>query len=119
MVALLHLPGDRVHQVGLAQADAAVEEQRVEGDLAALGDALGHPAGRGVGELIRLADDEVLEGAAPVDRRGRQLEIRNDRAAGRGAGAGAGAAALDGATANSSRLTGIPSLHMSARMASP
>ena len=65
-----------MHQVGLAEADPAVEEERVEGDRPALGDALGHAAGGGVGELVRLADDEVVEGAAPVERRGGQVDVR-------------------------------------------
>ena len=88
-VGLPHLPGDRLHEVGLAEADAAVEEQRVEGDRAALGHALGDAARGGVGELVRLADDEVVEGAAPVDRRGRQVVTgRRRRAAAPGAGGG-------------------------------
>ena len=54
------VPGDGVHQVGLAQTHTAVEEQRVEGDLG----ALGHAPGGGVGEFVGLADHEVLEAEA-------------------------------------------------------
>ena len=54
-----------MHQMGLAEADAAIEEQRVEGHGARLGDALGG----GMGELVGLADDEILEGEARIERR--------------------------------------------------
>ena len=64
-IVLLHLPGDRVHQVGLAEADAAIEEQRVERHRS----AVGHAPRRGMGELVRLADDEILEGEARIERR--------------------------------------------------
>ena len=59
------LQADRVHQVGLAEADAAIEEQRVE---ARARRALGDAAGAGIGELVRLADDEGVEGEALVER---------------------------------------------------
>ncbi len=60
-----------MHQVGLAEADAAIEEQRVERDARRLGDA----ARRGVGELVRLADDETLEGEAAVERRAQRVGV--------------------------------------------
>jgi hypothetical protein len=43
-----------VHQVRLAEPDAAVEEQRVE---AGLGRPLRDAARAGMGEFVRLADD--------------------------------------------------------------
>ena len=54
-----------MHQVGLAEPDAAIKEQRVEraepdGRDGGLGDA----PGGGMGELVRLADDEMIEGEA-------------------------------------------------------
>jgi hypothetical protein len=59
----LKLPRDGVHQVRLAQAHAAVEEQRVERHVAAFGDA----ARGGLGQFVGLADDEVLEGEVRVE----------------------------------------------------
>ena len=118
-VAAAHLPGDGVHQVGLAEADAAVEEQRVEAHRPALGHALGDPARGGVRQLVRLADDEIVEGAAPVERRRRAGRTSAPRATGRtparpaprrdrGSSAPAG-----GTTPNSRRLTATPSLQSS------
>ena len=57
------LVADRVHQVGLAEADPAVQEERVVGVAGALGD---RQAG-GVGEAVGRADDEVGEGVARVE----------------------------------------------------
>ena len=54
------LVADRVQQVGLAEADAAVDEERVVGLRRQLGDGL---AG-GLGELVGVADDEGVEGVA-------------------------------------------------------
>ena len=48
---------DRVHQVRLAEAHAAVQEERVVGVAGALGDR----EGGGVGEPVGRADDEVGE----------------------------------------------------------
>ena len=81
------LPGDRVHQVGLAEPDAAVEEQRVERRRGELGDALGG----GERELVGLADDEVLEGAARVER-GADVAVERPRPSASGRSAAAGAA---------------------------
>ena len=53
---------DRVHQVGLAEAHAAVEEERVVG----AGGGLGDRARGGVGELVGGADDEGVEGEARI-----------------------------------------------------
>ena len=60
-----HLVADRVHQVGLAEADPAVQEQRVVGVAGALGD---RQAG-GMGQAVGRADDEVGEGVAGVEVR--------------------------------------------------
>ncbi len=60
--------GDRVHEVGLAEADTPIEEERIEGDRT----ALGNPAGSGMGELVRLADHEIVKGEARVELRAGQ-----------------------------------------------
>ena len=51
------VPGDGMHQMGLAKADPAIEEQRVERHRRRLGD----PPRGGVGKFVGLADDEILE----------------------------------------------------------
>ena len=78
---------DGVHQVRLAEADAAVDEQRVVGPRGGLGDG----AGGRVGELVRRSDDELLEGVALLVlrrrsgggfgrvRRGRGVPLRGGR----------------------------------------
>ena len=63
-IALADVPGDGVHQVGLAEADAGIEEQRVERRDIGFRD----PARRRPGELVGLADDERIEGEAAVER---------------------------------------------------
>ena len=60
---------DRVHQVGLAQPDAAVEKERVVGHRG----RLGHRLRGGVGEAVRIPDDEVVEGVARVEVSGPQF----------------------------------------------
>ena len=57
------LVADGVHQVRLAEADAAVQEERVVGVAGALGD---RQAG-GVGQAVGRADDEGAEGVARVE----------------------------------------------------
>ena len=57
------LVADGVHQVGLAEADPAVQEERVVGVAGALGDR----QARGVGEAVGRADDEVRERVARVE----------------------------------------------------
>ena len=57
------LVADRVHQVGLAKADPAVQEERVVGVPRALRD---RQAG-GVGQPVGRPDDEVGEGVARVE----------------------------------------------------
>ena len=65
-LAALDLVADGVHQVGLAHADAAVEEERVVG----LGRTLRDRLAGGVGELVAAADDEGVEGVARIQLRG-------------------------------------------------
>ena len=50
--------------MGFAKAGAAMEEQRVEDELAALGQG---PRGI-IGDLIGLADDEAVKGVARFER---------------------------------------------------
>ena len=64
-IAAQDLLGDRVHQVRLAEADAAVEEERVVGARRRLRDG----ARRGVGELVGGSDDEGVEREARIGRR--------------------------------------------------
>ena len=56
-VALADQVADRVHQVRLAEADAAVDEQRVVGRAGILRDLVR----RGLGEVVALALDEAGE----------------------------------------------------------
>ena len=57
------LVADGVHQVGLAEAHAAVQEERVVG----VARALRHGQAGRVGEAVGRPDDEVAEGVARVD----------------------------------------------------
>src|SRR3546814_13504565 len=63
-VTLADRPGDGMHQMGFAEADTAIEEQRVEWNRLRFGDT----ARGGIGELVRLAYQEVLEGDAWIER---------------------------------------------------
>jgi hypothetical protein len=49
-----HVLADRVQQVGFAQADSAVEKERIVG----FAGRLGHGLGGGAGEIVVVADDE-------------------------------------------------------------
>ena len=62
---------------GVAPADghAAVEEERVEPDLLGRGEG----AGGSVGDLVRLADDEILEPVARLERHRIEAGLRLDR----------------------------------------
>ena len=60
---LQDLVADGVQQVGLAETDPAVEEERV----VAVRRALGHRLGGGVGELVGGADDEGAEDVAGIE----------------------------------------------------
>ena len=73
-LALLDMQGNGMHQMRLAQADAAVEEKRVEGNAL----SLRHPACRGIGQLVRLADNEIVECEAWIERRGDVPAIAGD-----------------------------------------
>ena len=86
-VALEDAVPDGVHQVGLAEAGGAVEEEGVVGLRGRLGDG----KGGGMGELVILADDEVLEGVARIERAGGgQPLVIAERAPGGGAALGLG-----------------------------
>src|SRR6185437_1058447 len=67
-LALLHVPGNRVQQMGLAQADAAVNEERVE-QLLRRGESSGNLLRRGVREPVRGADQEGVESEPRIERR--------------------------------------------------
>ncbi len=60
---LMDCPADGVHQVGFTEADTAIEEQRVERHII----AFGHPAGSGMGQFVRLADNKIVEGEAWIE----------------------------------------------------
>ena len=64
-IAFLDEVRDRVHEVGLAQADAAVEEQRVVGAPG----IFCHLERGGLGELVALALDEGGEGEVGIEPR--------------------------------------------------
>ena len=64
-VVLQHAVADGVHEVGLAEADAAVHEERVVDFARRFGD--GH--GRRMGKAVRAAGHEGLEGVLRVQRR--------------------------------------------------
>src|SRR5690606_14030739 len=71
---LADLPRDGVHEMRLAEPDAAVEEERVEGHrVLRRAGAFRDSLRRGVSELVRLSGDEVLEGEAGIER-GADLE---------------------------------------------
>jgi hypothetical protein len=82
---------DGVQQVGLAAPGAAMDEERVEGDIVRAGER----AGGVEGNLIGLADHERIETKARIERRREQLVARllrrglrlccRDRLGGRGA----------------------------------
>ena len=77
----LDLVSDGLHQVGLAHADAAVQEQRVVGLRRTLGDRL---AGR-VRELVAAADHERVKGVARIQLRGAipvEARLRRSRGCG-------------------------------------
>ena len=89
-LAALHLVADGVHQVGLAHAHAAIEEERIVG----LGGPFGHRQRGGARKLIAVADHERIEGVARVElRRGGPVEARLLGRARRGAGGAVGACA--------------------------
>ncbi len=54
-----------MHEMRLAEADTAIEEERIEGDIG----CFRHAARGGMRKLVRLADDESIEGEARIERR--------------------------------------------------
>ena len=70
-LACVQLMGDGMHQVGLAQTHAAIEEQRVKGHRP----ALCHPAGGGMRELVGLTHDKAVKGKAGVQRGAGQVIV--------------------------------------------
>src|SRR5260370_12774100 len=84
---LADVPGHGVHQMRLAEPHAAIEKKRIERHritrtCAGLGDA----PGRGMGELVGLADDEILEDKAMIESQELRLVVadfeRQDRSGG-------------------------------------
>ena len=74
-VALANMPGNRMHQMGFAQAHAAIEIERVERhDI-----GLGHAARSGISKFIRFADNKIVERAARIERRARFGQSLIDR----------------------------------------
>jgi hypothetical protein len=67
-LAALHLVADGVHQVGLAHAHAAIEEQGIVG----LRGPLGHGQRGGARKLVAVADHEGVKGVARVELRRRR-----------------------------------------------
>ena len=66
--APLHLPGDGMQQMRLAEPDAGVEVERIEAAL--LGEhGLGDLDRRGVRHAVGRTDDEAVEGVARIERR--------------------------------------------------
>ena len=77
--APLDLVPDGLHQVGLAHADAAIQEERVIG----LRGTLSHGLARRVSKLIAAADHERVKGVARIQlRRAIPIEARLRRTGG-------------------------------------
>ena len=98
-----HVVADRVHQVRLAQADAAVEKQRVVRPRRRFGDR----AARRVRELIRGTDDERVERVARTETDAVLVKIRRLRARPVVRG-GAGVGATSPSATNSSSAPARP-----------
>ena len=84
-----HLVADGVQEMRLAEADAGMEEERVVERLAVL--VMGDAVGRRVGERVRAADDEAVEGQARIERRAAEL-VAVAALVGNGSGHGLGVA---------------------------
>ena len=66
---LADVPSHRVHQMGLAETDPAVKVERVERNrLNGVGAGLSDMSSGGMSELVGLADDEILEQQALIER---------------------------------------------------
>ncbi len=73
---LADVPCHRVHQMGFAEPDSTIEKQRIERDCVRRADtSLGDVPGGGMGELVRLADDEILENEALIKRQVLRLVV--------------------------------------------
>src|SRR3989338_8631910 len=83
-LASLQFMGNRVHQVGFAKADSAIQKQRVEGDRP----ALGHAARGGMGQFVRLAYNKTVKGKAGIKAGTGQFIILHGTGACGGFGAG-------------------------------
>ncbi len=70
----LDVVADRVEEVGLAEPRLAVDEERV----VRLAGLLGDRQGGAVAEPVAVADHELVEGVARVERRGRRLVAVRD-----------------------------------------
>ena len=77
-----------MHQMGFAEADPAVEEERVKRHhMNRVGASLGDASRRSMGEFVGFADDEILESEALVERRELRLVLADfERAGGLGQG---------------------------------
>ncbi len=62
-----------MHEVGFAKADTAIKEERVAAGRHGRG--FRYAAGCGVGELVRLTDDEVIERITRIERRRNRIGI--------------------------------------------
>jgi hypothetical protein len=66
---LAHVPGDRMHQMRLAEPNPAVKKERVERHRwRRSGAGLGHSPGGRVRQLVWLANHKVLEAETLVER---------------------------------------------------
>ncbi len=73
------MPGNRVHQMGFAKADPAIEEKRVERHgMVGRGTSLGDAPGGGMRQFVGLADDEVLEREARIEGAGKLAPLLAD-----------------------------------------
>ena len=63
--ALADIPGQGMHEMGLAEPHPAIEKQRIKGHLV----GFRHAAGGGEGQLVGLADDEIGKRIIGIERR--------------------------------------------------
>src|SRR4029077_4918445 len=57
-----HVPGNRMHQMGLTETDSAVKKERVEGHgMNRIYTSFGDTSRCRVSQFVRLANDEILE----------------------------------------------------------
>ena len=74
------LPPWCVHEMRLAEPDAAIEEEGIERHGSVGADLrLGDATRRGMRQLVRLADDEILESEARIERRADVFLVRGNR----------------------------------------